>query len=49
MIFVELTDGRVVGFPADRFKRLSKASEEELKEVKVEVNGYCREAYAEGH
>ena len=31
MIYVELTDGRVVGFPADRFKILSAASDEELE------------------
>jgi hypothetical protein len=32
-IFIELTDGRIIGFPADRFKILSKANEEQLKEV----------------
>ena len=41
MIYVELTDGRVVGFPADRFKILSAASDEELEKVTVEVNGYA--------
>lgn len=41
MIYLELTDGRIVGFPADRFKILKAASEEELKEVSVEVNGYA--------
>jgi len=25
-IFLELTDGRIFGFPADRFRRLSQAS-----------------------
>ena len=30
-IFIELTDGRLIGFPADRFKILSKATDEELK------------------
>ena len=39
MIFLELSDGRIIGFPADRFKILKKASEEELKEVTVELNG----------
>ena len=38
-IYVELTDGRIIGFPADRFKILKKASDEELKEVKLELNG----------
>jgi hypothetical protein len=41
MIFVELTDGRIVAFPAARFKRLKTATEEELKGVTVEVNGYA--------
>ena len=41
MIYMELTDGRVIGFPADRYNILSKASEEQLKQVTVEVNGYA--------
>jgi len=41
MVFVELTDGRVVGFPADRFKILSKATTDELKRVALEVNGHA--------
>lgn len=41
MIYVELTDGRIVGFPADRFKILKSASEEQLKEVTVRLNGYA--------
>jgi hypothetical protein len=41
MIYLELTDGRIVGFPADRFKTLRAAPEEKLKEVSVEVNGYA--------
>ena len=41
MIYLELTDGRIVGFPADRFKILKAATEEELKKVTVEVNGYA--------
>jgi hypothetical protein len=40
-IFIELYDGRIVGFPASRFRRLRKATNEELGEVKVEVNGYA--------
>jgi hypothetical protein len=40
-IFVELTDGRIVGFPANRFKILSEASEEQLKEVTLRLNGYA--------
>ncbi|MCB1766664.1 MAG: DUF2442 domain-containing protein [Candidatus Competibacteraceae bacterium] len=41
MIYLELTDGRIVGFPADRFKILSQASENQLKEVQVEVGGHA--------
>mgnify|MGYP002398046746 FL=1 len=41
MIYLELTDGRIVGFPADRFEILSQASENQLKKVQVEVNGYA--------
>lgn len=40
-IFVELTDGRIVGFPANRFKILSEASEEQLQEVTLRLNGYA--------
>jgi len=40
-IFIELHDGRIVGFPASRFRRLADASEEALKEVKLEVNGFA--------
>ena len=41
MVYMELTDGRVVGFPAARFKLLSRASDEQLKKVTVEVNGFA--------
>jgi hypothetical protein len=41
MIYVELHDGRVVGFPADRFRILAGATEEQLTKVQVEVNGYA--------
>ena len=41
MIFVELTDGRIIGFPADRFKILKTATDEQLKEVKIRLNGYA--------
>jgi hypothetical protein len=40
-IFVELTDGRIIGFPANRFKILSEASEEQLQEVTLRLNGYA--------
>ena len=41
IIFVELTDGRIICFPADRFKILKNATNEQLKEVKVRLNGYA--------
>ena len=40
-IFVELHDARIVGFPADRFRILAAATDEQLARVKVEVNGYA--------
>lgn len=40
-IFVELTDGRIIGFPADRFKILSKATDEQLKAVTIRLNGFA--------
>ena len=39
MVFVELTDGRQVGFPADRFRRLHEASDEQLAAVTLRVFG----------
>ena len=39
MIYVELTDQRIVGFPANRFRRLRDASEHELADVRLEVAG----------
>ena len=41
MVFVELTDGRVVGFPAERFRILSRATDEQLQEVTLRLNGYA--------
>jgi hypothetical protein len=40
-IFVELTDGRIVGFPADRFEILRRATDAELKGVTLEVDGHA--------
>ena len=40
-VFVELTDGRQLGFPADRFDRLSQASNEQLQKVDLRLNGYA--------
>jgi hypothetical protein len=41
MIYIELTDFRIIAFPADRFKILSKATNEQLKEVEIRLNGYA--------
>ena len=40
-IYLEITDGRIIGFPADRFKLLSQASDEALQEVSIRLNGYA--------
>ena len=40
-IYIELTDGRIVGFPADRFRILKDASTTELKEVSLRLNGFA--------
>ena len=40
-IFIELTDGRIIGFPADRFRILKEATDEQLKEVTLRLNGYA--------
>jgi hypothetical protein len=39
IVFIELADGRQIGFPATRFKLLSKASDEQLKKVVLRANG----------
>lgn len=41
MIFLELADGRIIGFQADWFRILKATSEDELKKVTVEVNGFA--------
>lgn len=38
-VFVELTDGRQIGFPAARFKLLRNASDEQLQHVSLRLNG----------
>ena len=40
-IFIELTDGRIISFPADRFRLLKAASEDQLKKVELRLNGYA--------
>lgn len=41
MIYIELTDSRILGFPADRFKILKSATANQLKKVKIRLNGYA--------
>jgi len=40
-VFLELTDGRIIGFPADRFKILKKATNEQLQKVTLELDGFA--------
>ena len=39
MVFIELTDGRQVGFPAARFRLLANASDADLARVELCLNG----------
>jgi Protein of unknown function (DUF2442) len=41
IVYLELVDGSIFGFPADRFKILSTGTDDELREVHLEVNGYA--------
>ncbi len=38
-VFMELTDGRQIGFPAARFKRLATATDEQLAAVRLRLGG----------
>jgi hypothetical protein len=38
-VFIELTDGRQIGFPSARFKLLRNASDEQLQQVLLRLNG----------
>jgi hypothetical protein len=40
-IFLELTDGRIFGFPADRFRLLRAASDEKLRQVAIRLDGHA--------
>ena len=39
IVFIELTDGRQIGFPTARFKLLGGANEQQLKQVELRANG----------
>jgi len=41
IVYLELMDGRIFGFPADRFRILKNATEDELKGVQLSLNGYA--------
>lgn len=38
-VFLELTDGRVIGFPSARFRLLSMATDDQLKQVTLRLDG----------
>jgi hypothetical protein len=40
-IYIELTDGRIIGFPANRFTRLRTATDDQLSRVTLRLNGYA--------
>jgi hypothetical protein len=40
-VFIELNDGRIIGFPADRFKLLRNATNEQLQKVTLELDGFA--------
>lgn len=41
LIFIELNDGRIVGFSANRFARLKSATNAQLQDVRLELQGYA--------
>jgi len=41
IVFLELVDGRILGFPADRFKILKDATDADLQDVRLELNGHA--------
>ena len=39
IVFIELTDGRQIGFPASRFRLLAATSEQQLAQVALRLDG----------
>lgn len=39
MVHLELSDGRLLAFPADRFRLLKNATEEQLARLSIRLNG----------
>ena len=40
-VYMELSDQRIFGFPASRFERLRNASDDLLRKLNIEVNGFA--------
>ena len=38
-VWVELDDGREIGFPVDRYRRLKDADQDQLSKVQIEARG----------
>ena len=41
IVFIKLTDSRIIGFPADRFKILKMATDSQIRKVHLRLNGYA--------
>ena len=41
IVYIQLTDDRILGFPASRFKLLKDANDEQLSKVTIRLNGYA--------
>ena len=41
MVYIELTDFRIIAFPANRFKLLKEATDEQLMKVELRLNGFA--------
>lgn len=40
-VYLELTDGRILGFPAGRFKALRDATDAQLNKVELRLDGFA--------
>jgi len=41
LVYLELTDGRIFGFPAGRFSSLRDATDEQLRKVELRLDGFA--------
>ncbi len=39
MVYIELTDFRIIAFPTDRFRLLKDATDDQLQKVELRLNG----------